>query len=342
MIRQLVLAVSATILVSAFCSLCEAILLSIGPGQVEVLAQSGRSSGRILKKLKTKIHRPITAILILNTISNTAGAAVTGWLAAMVFGEQHLILFSCLYTGAILLFSEILPKSLGVSYGKSLAGFIALPVNWITTALTPLIWISQSIMRMIPTPGTANQVSAEEILAIVSLGLKSGQIDPQEEQVIKNILNLKYKLVSQIMTPRTVTFSLNDNLTLKQSMDFRQWNRHSRVPVYDNDPDDVVGIVLRKDLLIKIADDQEDLTLSDIMQPVHFVPESAPLTKVLIDFYERHQHLFVVVDEYGAFTGVISLEDIIEEIVGREIMDETDKTMDMRELARKQRKAISG
>jgi CBS domain containing-hemolysin-like protein len=340
--RQLLLAFSASILVSAFCGLCEAILLSISPGQIEALSKSGKASGHILSKLKNRIHQPITAILILNTIASTAGAAITGALAAKVFGEQHLILFSAVFTLAILVCAEILPKTLGVSYGKSLAGMVALPIKWITILFTPLILIIQSIMRLLPTQKNQNQIPSEEILALVSLGLKSGHIEPQEERVIKNILSLKDKSAWQIMTPRTVTFSLSENLNLAQAKEFRQWNLHSRVPVYGSDPDDVVGIVLRKDLLLKITENQDDLLLSDIMQPVHFIPESIALTSVLLDFFERHQHLFAVVDEYGAFTGVISLEDVIEEIVGREIMDETDKTMDMRELARKQRKGISG
>ena len=343
MIRQLIFAVSASIMVSAFCGLCEAILLSISPGQIEALTQSGKRSGRVLKKLKTNIHRPITAILILNTIASTAGAAVTGWLAAKALGEQYLILFSCLFTLGILICSEIMPKTLGVSYGKSLACFVALPIKWITTVFSPLIWVIQFFIRLLPTKkNEALLLPVEEILALVSLGLKSGQIDPQEERVIRNILSLKHKSVWQIMTPRTVTFSLSKHLNLKQATEFGQWNLHSRVPVYESDPDNVVGIVLKKDLLLKTTEDQENLKLGDIMQPVHFVPESAPLTAVLLDFFERHQHLFVVVDEYGAFTGVISLEDIIEEIVGREIMDESDKTMNMRELARRQRKAING
>ena len=344
LVNQLILAVSTSLLVSAFCSLCEAVLLSIPPSQVEVLNQTGRPSGRILKKLKSNIHRPITAILTLNTIANTAGATVCGALAAVIFGKDHLVLFSSLFTVTMLLFSEILPKTIGVSYSKTLAPLIALPINLIVTMLTPLIWVCQTFTRLlIPTRKEENQVAVEEILAITSMSFNSGQIDAQEERVIRNILSLKNRSVQQVMTPSTVTFSISGHLTLLQAWENRHsWSLHSRVPVYDNDPDDVVGIVLRKDLLLKLAEDQEQLHLIDIMQPVHFVPESTPLTGVLIDFIELHQHLFAVVDEYGTFTGVISLEDVIEEIVGREIMDESDKTSDMRELARKQRKKLEG
>ena len=143
------------------------------------------------------------------------------------------------------------------------------------------------------------------------------------------------------MTPRTVTFVLSDNLTIKEATEMKErWELHSRVPVYNQNPDDIVGIVLRKDLLLGAAEGNDDIKLSEIMHPVHFVPEAAPLNQVLTDFFEKRQHLFVVVDEYGVVTGVISLEDVIEEIVGHEIMDESDTTQDMRELARLKRKHI--
>ncbi len=343
MVTQLVVSVFLAIVVSALCSIFEAVLYSVPLSHVELLAQSGKIQGRILKKLKTNIHKPITAILTLNTIANTVGAAVAGAAAVFVFGKEYLVWFSGIFTFVILIFSEILPKTAGVAYHKKLAPWFALPINGLVIMLTPIIWACQAVTRLIPKHGLETAVSAEEILVFATLGRKSGEINLQEEKVIKNILELKTKTVRDVMTPRTVTFTLSEHLTVKEAWESNTaWASHSRVPVYDNDPDDVVGIVLSKDLLLKLAEDKKDLKLADLMNPVHFVPETASLHMVLMDFFEYHQHLFVVVDEYGGVTGVISLEDVIEEIVGREIMDESDKARDMRDLARRKRRILTG
>jgi CBS domain containing-hemolysin-like protein len=220
---------------------------------------------------------------------------------------------------------------------------MAIPLYWLVKVFTPLIWLCQVVTRLVPKRNLEALVSAEEILAIAVLSRKSGVIDPEQEKVIANILELKNKTARQVMTPRTVTFSISEHLTVGKASQLRnQWDNHSRAPVYDKDPDDVVGIVLRKDVFLNCSRQQNDLILSEIMHPVHFVPEAAPLNRVLLDFFERRQHLFVVVDEYGSVTGVISMEDIIEEIVGREILDESDKAGNLRELARHKRKILIG
>lgn len=343
MILQLCLAVGLAIGISAMCSVFEAVLYSVPLGHVEVLAQSNRLSGHLLQKLKKDIHQPITAILTLNTIANTAGAAIAGASAAIVFGDQFLAWFSAAFTFAILLFSEILPKTIGVAYCKKLAPWIALPLHWLVKVLSPAIWLIQTITKLIPVKQKELLISAEEIQAIASFSRRSGEIDRQEEKVITNILQLKSKSVREAMTPRTVTFSLSANLSVSEATELdEKWELHSRAPVYNKDPDDVVGIVMRKDVLINAARGNNDIKLIDLIHPVHFVPESAQLTSVLIDFIEHRRHLFVVVDEYGGVTGVISLEDIIEEIVGQEIMDESDQTRDMRELAKHKRKTLLG
>ena len=343
MVTQLIMATGIAIIVSAVCSIMEAVLYSVPQSQVEVMTQSGKKSGVILKKLKKDIQQPITAILTLNTIANTMGAAVAGASAAAVFGDAYVGWFSAAFTIAILLFSEILPKTAGVAYAKLFAPWIALPLTGLVRFMTPLIWLCQAVTRLIPRHGTEALISAEEIQAIAVLSRKSGAIEPEQEKVIANILDLQDKTVRQVMTPRTVTFSLSEHLTVDEAREMKtQWNQHSRVPVFDKDPDDVVGIVLRKDVFLDDLDKQGDMQLSDLMHPVHFVPETAPLNRLLLDFFERRQHLFVVVDEYGSVTGVISMEDIIEEIVGQEIIDESDRADDLRELARRKRKQLVG
>lgn len=342
MILQLVLAVSCAVIISALCSIMEASLYAIPKSQIELLNQSGKKSGRLLKQLTSDIHKPITAILTLNTIANTMGAAVAGASAAAVFGEQNLGWFSASFTLVILLFSEILPKTTGVAYSRTLAPFFSYLMNWMVKILSPVIWLCQAVTKIVPYHQLDSLVSADEIQAVAALSRKSGEIAPQEERVITNILELRDKTVKQVMTPRTVTFVLSEHLSINEAKNKKErWDLHSRVPLYDKDSDDIVGIVLRKDVLLYAAEGLEEKKLSEMMHPVHFVPEIAPLNKVLADFFEKRQHLFVVVDEYGGFTGVISLEDIIEEIVGHEIMDETDTTQDMRELARHKRRILT-
>ena len=341
MVTQLILATGFAIIISALCSVIEAVLYSVPQSQIEVMARSGKKSGLALKKLKKNIQQPITAILTLNTIANTMGAAVAGASAAVVFGKENLVWFSVFFTLIILLFSEILPKTAGVAYAKNLASWIALPLNVLIRVMSPLIWLCQAVTHLIPKQEKEPLVSIEEIQAVAVLGRKSGEIEPQQERVIANILKLQDKTVRQVMTPRTVVFSLSEDLTIDEALKMReQWSRHSRIPVFDKGQDDVVGIVLSRNVLLSLSEGKKNQKLSTLMQPVHFVPEAAPLNKILMEFFEQRIHLFVVVDEYGSVTGVISLEDIIEEIVGREIIDESDTASNLREYARHRKKLL--
>lgn len=342
MLTVLILSVSFAIIISALCSVLEATLYSLRMSHIELLARERPQTARVLKKLKKNIDEPITAILTLNTIANTFGAAVSGAAAAAVFGENKLIWFSIFFTLAILLFSEILPKTVGVVYNDRLARFITTPLQLMIVTLRPFIWLCQAVTWLIPGRDKTQHISAEEIQAIAMISRKSGHIHEEQEQVITNILRLGERTVRQVMTPRTVTFTLNKDMTIKEAAGLKEkWKIHSRAPVYSNDPDNVVGIALNRDVYMAATDNRQHIKLSQIMHPAHFVPETAPLNRILFDFFERHQHLFVVVDEYGSITGVVSLEDIIEEIVGHEIMDESDRTRDMRELARARKKRLN-
>lgn len=336
MLQTLFISVILAISVSALCSVCEAVLYSISASQVEMLKKSGDKTAFHLQRLRADIDEPITAILTLNTIANTVGAAVAGASAARLFGDQNFILFSGTFTLSILIFSEILPKTIGVTYAYRLAPFITYPLLIMVLTLKPIVWLCRSITRILPQKDE-DSISAEEIQTIAALSLESGDIEEDEEKVINNIIELKNKIVREVMTPRTVTFSLNVHITVGEAMTMvTELSSHSRIPIYDNEPNDVVGIVMRKDILQAAAEGKNKLKLSDYGHPVHFVPETAPLNRILVDFFDRRQHLFVVVDEYGTVTGIISMEDVLEEIVGREIIDESDKTLDMRELARTQ------
>jgi CBS domain containing-hemolysin-like protein len=338
----LIISVSFAILTSAFCSILEAALYSLSLSHIELLAQDRPQTASLLTKMKSNIDEPITAILTLNTIANTFGATVSGAAAAVVFGENKLIWFSLFFTMAILFFSEILPKTAGVVYNRQLAPYIAAPLQLMITILRPFIWLSQTVTRLIPNRDKDHQISAEELQAIAMISRKSGEIEKEQELVITNILKLGERTVRQVMTPRTVTFSLEKDLTIREAAELKdEWKIHSRAPVYGGNADNVVGVAMSRDVYMAATDNRQHLKLTHIMHPPHFIPETAPLNRVLFEFFERHQHLFIVVDEYGSVTGVISLEDIIEDIVGHEIMDESDRTKDMRELARVKRKKMN-
>ncbi len=335
-LHTLFFSVSVAIGVSALCSVCEAVLYSISPSQVELLKKSGRNSAALLQRLKNDIEEPITAILTLNTIANTIGAAIAGAAAAKLFGDENLILFSSAFTLSILLFSEILPKTIGVTYAYTLAPYISYPLKGMVLFLKPIVWLCRKITQLLPQRKEGT-ISGEELQAIASLSRESGDIEENEERVINNIIDLKTKIVRQVMTPRTVTFSMDETTSVSEALGLtREMDAHSRMPVYTQEPDNVSGIVMLKDILEGAADGLNNIPISRFKKPVHFVPETAPLNRIMIDFFDRRQHLFVVVDEYGTMTGVISLEDVIEEIVGHEIIDETDEAQDMRELARSQ------
>lgn len=341
MLSVFILAVCGALFTSFFCSLLEATLLSLSATEVELLAEQDPARGEQLRTMKTDINQPITAILTLNTLAHTIGASVAGAAAIRLFGEHGLLWFSLIFTLAILLLTEIVPKTVGVNFARRLAPYIVVPLKIMIVTLKPLVALAQLMTRLLPGTPAQHQFSTEELKTIASLSRKSGAIQADQEAVIANILQLGQITTRDIMTPRTVTFSVPSTLSIREAAHMEErWRRHSRVPVYDTEPDNVVGIVLSQDVLLAAAEQHFDITLAQLMRPVHFVPETAPADRIFLDFFEKHQHLFVVVDEYGSVTGVISMEDILEEIIGREIVDESDSARNMREwaLLRKQEK----
>lgn len=332
-LQTLSISVSLAITVSALCSVCEAVLYSVTTSQVEMLKKNGYPSAEHLQKLRSDIGEPITAILTLNTIANTIGATVAGAAAAKLFGDDNVFLFSVVFTLTILVFSEILPQTIGVTYAYKLAPLITYPLKVMVVVLKPIIWLCRTITDLLPQK-VRETISAEELQTIASLSRESGDIDESEEKVINNIIELRSKTVRQIMTPRTVTFSMNEHITVENAMEMLiKLGSHSRIPIYDREPNNITGIIMRKDVFEAAAEGKIDLPLSHFMNLAHFVPENGPLSRILVNFIDRRQHLFIVVDEYGTMTGVISMEDVLEEIFGREIIDETDNEKNMRELA---------
>ncbi|MBW2116262.1 MAG: DUF21 domain-containing protein [Deltaproteobacteria bacterium] len=330
---ELIIAASFAIIISAGCSLFESVLYSVPTRHIETMVQAGKSTGKL---------RPIAAILSLNTIANTAGAAVAGSAASAVFGYQWLGFFSAFFTVAVLVFAEILPKTAGVVYCRSLVPKVAYPLRGLVWFMTPAIWLSGLITRLFTGDKSEEAITAEEIRVMARLSLQTGGIKLYQEQAIENILTLQNKQVKDVMTPRTVIFSLSEHLTVEEASKVATNWEHSRFPVYDQDMEDVVGVVFTKELFMALTEGKKDMHLTELMRPVHFVVETARLNTVLMEYLELRQHLFVVLDEYGGLAGLSSLEDILEEILGREIVDESDEVADKRELARSRRERLVG
>lgn len=338
---ELILAMGLAAGISFICSVSEAALYSVPWSRIEDLRRQKKKTGETLSQLREDIERPITAILTLNTIANTAGASIAGAAAAKVFGAESLPLFVVVFTAIILIFSEIIPKTLGVLYARMLAPLLAGPIKFMILAMSPLIWTLGLLVRLVKGRGRGPQTTEDDIRATVSLVRKAGLIKPYEEMSIRNILSLDQKTVEQIMTPRTVVFSLPAELTVSQARATTKLWPHSRIPVYEGeDREDIVGLVYRRELLEALANDQDDMRLEQMLKPVEFVLETTALDKVLNKFLESRNHLLVVLDEYGGLSGVITLEDVLEEILGKEIVDETDQVVDMRELARSRKESL--
>jgi CBS domain containing-hemolysin-like protein len=339
---ELLLAVGLAAAVSFFCSITEAVFYSFPASRVEQLRREGKKSGEILAELRRDVEKPITAILTLNTAAATAGAAVAGAAAVKVFGADSLPLFTAVFTLLILIIGEIVPKTTGVAYARQLAPFLAKPLKWMVLVCLPVIWLLGSLVRAIRRRHKTPEADEDDIRALVTLTRQQGILKPYEESAIKSILALDSKRVAAIMTPRTVVFSLAAEMTVDEAMARHRAWPHTRVPVYEGeDAEDIVGVVYRRQVFEAAADDRGDLTLGDLMRPVRFVMENLTLDKALRSFLESRTHLFVVLDEYGGMAGVVTLEDVLEEMLGSEIVDETDEVVDMRELARRRRSELS-
>ncbi len=339
---ELLLAVGIAVFVSMFCSVAEAALYSMSWSGIEKLKAKGSKSADLLSKLRTNVDEPITAILTLNTCAHTAGAAVAGWAWANLYGKETLWLFTAVFTVIILIFTEILPKTLGVVYREQIAPPLARPLNGLVWIFRPVVWLMSLLSRGLGGKKGGADHTEDDIRAIVSLTRRSGSIKPYEEKSIRNILTLDSKTVEGIMTPRTVVFSLSSEMTVAEARHLQPDWPHSRIPVYDADPEDIVGVIYRRQVLEALADDLDDLKLADIMRPVSFVLETITLDKLLVKFLGSRLHLCVVLDEYGGVAGVVTLEDVLEEILGSEIVDETDQVVDMRQFARMQRDELTG
>lgn len=333
----LTLTVTLVVAVSAMCSLFEAVLYSVPASYVESLFRSGHASGKVLRRLREKVDEPITAILSLNTISNTGGAALAGMIAGGFLGSQGKFWFNALLTLLILFFAEVIPKTIGFIYSRSLAGWIARPLLALVVLFKPMVRLCGLITRLVAGKRESSHISGEELVMMAQLGIRRGVIAADEGAMIENILSLQKKTVGEVMTPRMVLYSLSGEVTVAEARSEEEIFTHSRIPIYFEDPEDISGIVHRRDIL---KAGSMETRLEEFMRPVHFVLEKTRLDRVLKRFLESGEHLLIALDEFGGVAGLITLEDVLEEILGQEIIDEFDRVPDMRQLAHERRQSI--
>lgn len=321
--------------VSFLCSLMEAALLTITPGYARSLQDQRFSSGRILTRFKQNIGPPISAILILNTISHTIGAAVSGALVDHYYGNQALLWFSIIFTILILYLSEIIPKQIGAVFNKQVAVVIAAPLLWMVRLFYPLILTTQWVANLFSRSPVESGVTPQELISMAKIGREEGVLDSLESVVIRNIIHLDRVTAKHVLTPRSVVFKLADDTVMADiRYTISEWS-YSRIPIYSHEhPDQVIGYVTQRDLFRELLLGNNGRRIQEIMRPLKTIVESTALDTLFVEMIESREHIRSVVDEYGVFMGLVTMEDIIEEIVGKEIVDEYDSVGDLQNYAR--------
>lgn len=320
---------------SFLCSVAEAVLLSVTSAHVALLEQDGKPSGGLLKKLKDDLSKPLAAILTLNTIAHTIGAAGAGAQAVAVFGNAYVGLASAVLTLLILVFSEIIPKTLGAIYWRQLAPVTAYVLKYLIIILYPFVKLSDFLTRGMSQGSTLSGFSREEFSAMADLSSSEGQIEEQESRILKNLLLLRETQVTAAMTPRTVIFSLSESVTVEEFFHKHDQVPFSRIPIYKGDKENIVGFVFRADLLLAQARGNSDKRLENYQQHLTAIAPSMSLSKAFNECLRLRVHMLLVVDEYGGIKGIVTLEDILETLLGLEIVDEKDSAIDMQKEARR-------
>ena len=321
--------------ISFVCSVLEAVLLSVNMSYISVLEKEKPQIGKLLRLHKVNINKSIASILILNTIAHTIGAAAVGAQAAILFGNDAVVIISIIMTFAILFLSEIIPKTIGAIYWKQLAPFSAQVIRLLIWITYPIILTTLFITNKISKgKDDANTLTKDELLESMLLSEDDGVIDEKESDFIENILKLDEMKIADVLTPRSVVFALDENRTLKDivSNESDIFN-FSRVPVYNDSIEDVTGIVLTKKIFQQALKD-DSVTLASVKKDIYSINENIPVSKALDLFIAKKDHMFLVMDNYDQTEGIITLEDCVETILGVEIMDESDRNEDMRELAK--------
>lgn len=337
--RHLVLMIvyaSVALVFSFLCSVAEAVLLSVSPSFIAHQRKQGKPLAEKLQRIKSSIDRSLAAILTLNTIAHTVGAGGAGAEAAAYFGDRWVGLSMAILTLLILFLSEIVPKTLGAVYWRRLAGPTVGFVRLLIFVLYPLIWVSELVTKLITKGKPAHSFSREEFTALADVGVERGQIEAGESRIVKNLFRFRELRVEDIMTPRTVVFALQQDLTIDAVLAEHPDLAFSRIPIFGENRDDVRAFVLKVDLMREKLAGRGSVPLHEVGREVHSITETTSLEEVFERLLEDQLHLLVVLDEYGGLAGLVSLEDVVETLIGMEIVDEADQIDDLRKLARKQ------
>lgn len=324
--------------VSFLCSLLEASLLSVPASHVEALRERKSKTGALLDEMKQSIDRPLAAILTLNTIAHTVGAAGVGAQAAVVFGSAAVGIASAVMTLLILIVSEIIPKTLGVVYAKPLAPMTAWTARGMIILCYPLIIALEWVNRMLGYKRSRDVVSRAELVSMIRLGREGGALDRREFSIVSNMLALSKVTLRSILTPRIVMLALPETLKVGDVIKERSPLPFSRIPVYRDSIDDIIGYVGRFDIHNAYSEGRTEIPLKELVKPLHVMPEQATVADALELMLREALHIILIVNEYGAVEGIVTLEDALESLLGEEIIDETDPAVDMQEVARKRRK----
>ncbi len=322
--------------VSFLCSILEAVLLSITPSYVVLKEQEQPKVGALLKKLKEDIDRPLSAILTLNTIAHTVGAAGVGAQALIVFGDAYLSIVSAVLTLLILVLSEIIPKTLGATFWKGMAAGSARIISTLIILTYPFVKLSEFITKIINPDSKEPSISREEFSAMADQGLQEGIFEEGESNIFKNLIRFSSLKVKDIMTPRIVVMKFSDSTTIQEALNEKEMLRVSRFPIFSQNEEDITGYILKTDLYEQLSEGNGEAVLKTIQRDVLIVPETVSVKVLLQRLIEKQEHIAVVVDEYGGLSGVVTMEDVIETLLGIEIVDEIDAIEDMQKLAREQ------
>ncbi|MCO5113489.1 MAG: hemolysin family protein [Bdellovibrionaceae bacterium] len=325
--------ITITLVASFICSMLEAMLLSISPAHIALVTKENPKLGNRLYKLKDQIDRPLAAILTINTLANTMGSIGVGVQVHNIYGDGFIAAASGAMTLAILFFSEIIPKTLGATYWKKLAPIGSTVIIFFMRITYPIVLLSE-VIRDLFGGQEIKSVTREEMIVTAELGADEGEINHKESLVIRNLLMLDKVKVTDIMTPKSVIFALELDSTIGDVFKEHKTIHFSRIPVYKDTSDNIEGIVLRYKLMEAYSKDEDDYTLDKFMKPVHSVPDDISVAACLDQFIKRKEHLFIVIDEYGVTEGIVTLEDVVETLLGVEIVDELDSVEDMRKYAR--------
>lgn len=332
----LILFVALAIGVSFLCSILEAVLLSVTPSYMAVLENDRPALAARLARLKADIDRPLAAILTLNTIAHTVGAAGAGAQAAVVFGNASLGIFSAVLTFLILVLSEIIPKTIGATYWRALVPAVSRILPPLILILWPLVKMSQLLTKLLSGDEKNPQVSREELSALATVGEREGIVDASESRILQNLLRLDALTVTDIMTPRTVVHALPQDTTIGALLEDLEGMRFSRIPIYDQTIDQVTGFVLKTEILIRAVRDEHDTAILNLRRDLTHVKATMHLRELFDHLLQFDHHIALVVDEFGGTAGIVTLEDVVETLLGLEIVDEADTIEDLQALARKQ------